>query len=95
MMEFQSLLSWEQWEDVFGVNDVNIMFNNFLNTYLRCYNSSFAKKQVSKSNRSNNLWITKGIKVSCRRKKELYVLCRSYNDYALKLCYKKYCSILT
>jgi hypothetical protein len=50
MEEFQSLLSWEQWDDVFGVND-NIMFNDFLNTYLRCYYSSFAKKkQVSKSN---------------------------------------------
>ena len=42
-----------------------------------------------------NEWITKGIKVSCRRKRELYVLCRSHNDYALKLYYKKYCSLLT
>jgi exonuclease III len=32
--EFQSLLSWEQWEDVFGISNVNIRFNNFLNTYL-------------------------------------------------------------
>ena len=38
--EFQSLLSWEQWDSVFGVNNVN-MFNNFLNTYLRCYYASF------------------------------------------------------
>jgi hypothetical protein len=92
MEEFQSLLIWEQWEDVFGVNDINIMFNDFLNTYLRCYYSSSAKKKkVSKFNRSSNGWINKGIKVSCRRKKELYVLCRSYNDYALKVYYKKYC----
>jgi hypothetical protein len=54
-----------------------------------------ANKQVSKSNWSNNGWITKGIKVSCRRKKELYILCQSYNDYVLKLYYKKYCSLLT
>jgi hypothetical protein len=33
--EFQFLLSWEQWEDVFVNVDVNGMFNNFLNTYLR------------------------------------------------------------
>jgi len=32
--EFQFLLSMEQWEDVFNVTDVNIMFKNFLNTYL-------------------------------------------------------------
>jgi exonuclease III len=27
--EFQSLLSWKQWEDVYGISNVNIMFNNF------------------------------------------------------------------
>ena len=32
--EFQLLLSMEQWEDVFNVTDVNIMFKNFFNTYL-------------------------------------------------------------
>jgi exonuclease III len=43
--EFHSLLSWEQWDNVFGVNSVNIMLNNFLNTYLRCYYCSFEKKK--------------------------------------------------
>jgi hypothetical protein len=51
--EILSLLSWEQWEDIFGINDVNIIFNNFLNTYLRCYYSSFIYKKVSKSNQSH------------------------------------------
>jgi hypothetical protein len=36
-MEFQFLLSWEQWEDIFDNEDINSMFNNFLNTYLRCF----------------------------------------------------------
>jgi hypothetical protein len=95
MAEFQSLLSWELWKDVFGINDVNTMFNNFLNTYFRCFYTCFAKRQTSKSNQSKNGWITKGTKVSCRRKKELYVLCRTHKDYDLKLYYKKYCAILT
>jgi hypothetical protein len=43
--EFHSLLSWEEWDSVFGVNNVDTMFNNFLNTYLRCYYSSFVKKK--------------------------------------------------
>ena len=42
--EFQLQLSWEQWDNIFGNNNVNDMFNNFLNTYLRCYYSSFKKK---------------------------------------------------
>jgi len=33
----------ELWEDVFGNNDVNVMFKNFLNTYIRCYNACFFK----------------------------------------------------
>jgi hypothetical protein len=36
--EFQLQLSWEQWDNVFGDNDVNKLFNNFLNTFLRCFN---------------------------------------------------------
>ena len=75
LAEFQILLSWEQWEDVFGADDVNSMFNNFLSTYLRCYYSSFDKRQVPNFNSTNNEWITKGIKVSCRKKRELYILC--------------------
>ena len=43
--EFQLLLSWERWENIFGNNDVNTIFNNFLNTYLRIYDSSFLKKE--------------------------------------------------
>ena len=43
--EFQLQLSWEQWDNIFGNNNVNDMFNNFLNTYLRCYDSTFLKKR--------------------------------------------------
>jgi len=87
--EFQFLLSMEQWEDVFNVTDVNIMFKNFLNTYLRCYNATFLKVNISTSNLINNRWITKGIKVSCKRKKELFVLCKIINNDNLKQHYKK------
>jgi len=30
--EFQLQLSWEQWDNILGNNNVNDMFNNFLNT---------------------------------------------------------------
>ena len=95
-MEFKYLLSWELWEDVFSTSDVNIMFNNFLNTYLRCFFSSFVKKKnVLKQTRPSNGWISNGIKVSCRRMKELNEIRRSSNDLAIKLHYKNYCTILT
>jgi len=39
--EFHLQLSWEQWDNMFGNKNVNDIFNNFLNAYLRCYHSSF------------------------------------------------------
>jgi hypothetical protein len=71
--EFQLQLSWEQWDNIFGNNIVNDMFNNFLNTYLRCYYSSFLKKEI-KSNDTHNQWITKGIKISCKKKEGIFTL---------------------
>ena len=71
------------------------MFKNFLNTYLRCFNACFLKVNISKTNLTRSGWITNGIKTSCKRKKELFVLCKITNNYNLKLYYKKYCLILT
>jgi hypothetical protein len=44
---FKMQLSYERWDDVFSSNDVDTVFNSFLNTYLRIFYSSFPlKKQV-------------------------------------------------
>jgi exonuclease III len=66
--DFKIQLSYEQWDNVFGNNNVNKIFNNFLNTYLSCYYSSFNKK-TNKNLQDNNHWITIGIKTSCKRKR--------------------------
>ena len=39
-------------------------------------------------------WMTR-IKISCKRKRELSLLCRYSNDHILKLYYKRYCKILS
>ena len=39
--DFQLNLSYETWEQVFDGNDVNEIFNSFLNTFLRIYYSIF------------------------------------------------------
>ena len=66
--EFLTQLSFERWDYVFGEDDdVNVIFNNFLNTYFRLYNSNFCKKKIT-SNYNYNPWITKGIKISCKKK---------------------------
>ena len=66
--ELQLQLSWELQDNIFGNSNVNSMFNKFLNTYLKCYYSCFLKKEI-KTNISHNKWITKGIKISCNKKR--------------------------
>ena len=44
--DFQLQLSYELWDDVFGNDNVNETFNNFLITSLRCYYSTFIKKVI-------------------------------------------------
>jgi len=71
--EFQLQLSWEQWDNTFGNNNVNDKFNNVLNTYLRCYYSSFLKKEIN-SNATHNQWITEGIKNSCKKRRNFFIV---------------------
>jgi hypothetical protein len=52
IVDFQTQLSYENWENVFSEKDVTSSFNNFLNTYLRLLNSSFSFKEREKENKS-------------------------------------------
>jgi hypothetical protein len=45
IMHFNIKLSYESWEDIFAEKNVNTAFNNFLNTYLRIFYSSFPLKK--------------------------------------------------
>jgi hypothetical protein len=91
--KFTFLLSYKNWEEVFLEKNVNIIFNNFLNTFLRIFYSSFP---VNKSQYSYNQkpWLTGGIRISCANKRKLYLTYRNSNDPYFKEYYKKYCQIL-
>jgi hypothetical protein len=43
--EFKLKLSSETWEDIFKENDINNMFNAFVNRFLNIHYFSFHKKQ--------------------------------------------------
>ena len=97
--EFQMKLSYEPWGTVFNKNsrDTNIIFNNFLDTFLKTFNATFPKikKPIKTQKLDNKNWITTGIKTSCNNKRKLYLLCRENNDPKLKKHYKEYCKVLT
>jgi hypothetical protein len=97
ILEFQLLLSNENWEEIFmddDDDDANISFNKFLNIHLRIFHSCYIKKQKN-SNTLSKPWLTKGIKIACNRKRELYLTARDNNEIELKLYYKHYCKILS
>ena len=92
--DFNNKLSYEIWDNVVSEKDVNTSFNNFLNTYLKLFNSCFLFKKVH-SNHNNKAWLTQGIKNSCLNKRKLFIIQRNSNDPNLNTYYKKYCRILT
>jgi hypothetical protein len=92
--DFKIKRSFVTWDDIFEGNDVNVIFNNFLGTYLRIYYYSFTKNKIQRKPKDNT-WITTGIKISCINKRNLYLHCRNSNDTKLKEHYKLYCRILS
>ena len=69
--EFQTSLSYEEWENLVSNNDndTNTSFNNFLNTFLRKCCASFPKKRTI-SIQNSKAWLTTGIKTSCSNKRK-------------------------
>jgi len=42
IIDFNTKLSYEVWEDIFAENDVNTIFNGFFNMYLRIFYSKLS-----------------------------------------------------
>ena len=68
--DFQLKLIHETRESVSDGNDVNKIFNSFLDIVLRIYYSSFPLIQAN-NKMNQNLWITPEIITSCKHKREL------------------------
>jgi hypothetical protein len=79
---------------VFLEKNVNIIFNNFLNTYLRIFYSSFPINKSQYSYKPKP-WLTSGIRNSCANKRKLYLISINSIDPNLKEYYKKCCQILS
>jgi len=95
--EFRTNLRYETWDCVFGLKnnpDVDTLFNSFLNNYLRIFHNHFPQHKFIKKH-NHTLWMTLGIRTSCKHKRLLYLYTRSSNDTSLKRHYKQYCKILT
>jgi hypothetical protein len=76
---FNLLLQEENWEQVYKASHINEMFNTFHDTFLRNYEASFPKLYRNNYPKENN-WITKGIEISCAKKRELFIRCRENSN---------------
>jgi hypothetical protein len=83
------------WANMFNVNsnDVDSVYNKFLNTCLQIFHSYFPKRKMYENSPTKH-WTTTGIKISCQKKGDLYLLTKVYDNIRLKLYYKCYCVIL-
>jgi hypothetical protein len=84
---FKLNLSYETWEEIFASDEVDKLFNSFLNIYLRVFNGCFPVKKLS-CNYNNKAWLTVDIRILCQHKRDLYILCRNTNNCAFYVCYK-------
>ena len=78
IMNFQTLLKKETWEPAYIDTDPNHMFNSFLSTLFNSYQASFPIKY--RSMKDKNDWITQGIKISSKHKRNLCALTKNSND---------------
>jgi exonuclease III len=92
--DFNMKLSYESLDDIFMDKDVNTIFNNFLNTYLTIFYSSFPLTKVYHKS-STKPWLTLGIKTSCINKRKLFLLARNSDDLSLLNYYRGCCKILS
>jgi hypothetical protein len=89
---FNFHLSYENWENVFRNNDVDTIFNNFLNTYLKIFYHCCPLKKLHQT-KHNNEWIMTGTKISSLDKRDLHLLSITSNDPKIISHYKKYCKV--
>ena len=93
MSIFIEMLKNESWDNNLNNNDVNESFILFLNTFLIIFESCFPMQYVT-NNVPNNYWVTTGIKISCQRKKLLYIMSKTTNCFKIKVHYTQYCIVL-
>ena len=92
--EFKLNFSYVSWDEIVTEDSVDLIFNSFLNTYLRIFYHSFPIKKLY-HNYNNKAWTTTVIKISSQHKRDLYWLCRGTKNPKLKRYYKIYCRFLS
>ena len=88
VLDFKIKLIYESWTNVFTDDNVNTMFNNFLNTHLRIFYSSFPVRKIHYKS-ITKARLTSGMKTSRQNIRRFFLINRNNNDLKLNYHYKK------
>jgi hypothetical protein len=86
---FLDLIGSVRWE-VDCCRSVDEMFKMFMTKFLNCFNESFPKTVVKHHRRDVLRWVTRGIRVSSKHKRELHEQAKAMNDSSTLAYYKLY-----
>lgn len=92
MEQYRRELESVQWEPLFNIRDTNSAYDFFIKIIKDIMDRVFPMKNLNKTN-STKKWITQGIKISCKKKRQLYEQVRL--GQTSKKTYKLYADILS
>lgn len=92
--KMSSLLMNESWKDVQNSMDLNNKTTAFSDTLNKHFNKAYPLKKVKPSNKINNSWITKSIRVSCKHKRNLIIIGKQTKSPIWKHHIKHYSGVL-
>lgn len=87
---FLNYLSRESWASIYNCQSVNEGFELFSNILKHYFQIAFPIKKLKNGNKSNKLWLTRGIIISSHKLKFLYKIMTQTRNEADKEYYKKY-----
>lgn len=93
--KFCECLQSLSWSDIYMESDANKAFNAFHEVYTLFYNLCFPVRKIRiKPNRKNKTWVTKGIRLACKRKRKLRFSYYKNRNVHAKSDYRNYTKIL-
>jgi hypothetical protein len=92
ILNFCEVVSRTNW-DISNKYDAQTNFNNFFNQFLIHFNHCFPPKfftNKQRKNKNNKTWVTEGIKISSKKKRQLSKIAKTSKDLNFLAYYKNY-----
>ena len=72
MRQFKQELASQDWRAIYQSQQAEEAYNAFISIFTNLINLVFPKKSIRKKNQKSKIWITQGIKISSKNKRDMY-----------------------